>query len=276
MRILRVMSVILTVITVAVGAVFTVTSRSRNDAPTITCSEKETIVTTVGATDADLLTFVSAHDKQDGDISDRIKVIRKNFFADVAQKTTVVTFAVSDSDNNVTQIDRKLVFSDYHSPRVYFNNDFIFPSGYTYQLAKYITAEDIIDGDLTDYVKLISSSFTNIDGTYPINIKVSNSMGDTTDITVNAIVTSEDYFNLKVRLNNYVTYVTVGAEIDYAAEIKDIYNKKNDKVYKTADIKIDSSEVDTSTPGVYDAYYRIFDGDDVVTVTRYLVVVTEG
>lgn len=274
MRILRILAVVISSAVIVAGSVLSLTSRGKNDAPVINCSEATTINATVGTTDEELLTYVQAYDKQDGDISDRIKVIRKNYF--VESKATVVTFAVCDSDNNVSSINRKLVMSDYHSPRISLSCDFVFPSGYTYNLSKYVTASDVIDGDLSQFVKLISTEFTNVDGTYPINIKVSNSMGDITEMVVNAIVTDRDFSRVKIRLNDYVLYSPVGGQIEYAAMIRDIYNKTTDK-YGVEDIVIDASAVDISTPGVYDVFYRI-PGDEVesdITMTRLIVVITE-
>ena len=274
MRILRILAVVISSAVIVAGSVLALTSRGENDAPVITCSEATTINATVSTTDEELLTYVQAYDKQDGDISDRIKVIRKNYF--VESKATVVTFAVCDSDNNVSSINRKLVMSDYHSPRISLSCDFVFPSGYTYNLSKYVTASDVIDRDLSQFVKLISTEFINVEGTYPINITVSNSMGDITEMVVNAIVTDLDFSRVKIRLNDYVLYSPVGGQIEYASMIRDIYNKTDDK-YGVEDIVIDASAVDISTPGVYDVFYRI-PGDEAesdITMTRLIVVITE-
>lgn len=274
MRILRILAVVISAAVIITGSVLALTSRGKSDAPVITCSEASAIIATVNTTDEELLTYVKAYDKQDGDISDHIKVIRKNYF--VQNKTTVVTFAVCDSDNNVSSLNRKLVLSDYYSPRISLSCDFVFPRGYLYNLSKYVAAEDVIDGDLTQFVKLISTEFTNVEGTYPINVKVSNSMGDITEMVINAIVTDRDYSEVKIRLNDYVLYSVVGEQIDYGSMVKDIYNKTATK-YDVNDIVIDDSAVDMSTPGVYDVFYRI-PGDGTgneITMTRLIVVVTE-
>lgn len=275
MRILKILAAVISAAVLLTGGVLFLTSRGRSDAPVIVCSEEMTITASVNTTDEELLTYVTASDKQDGDLSDHIKVIRKKNFLDVKEKSAIITFAVSDSDNNVSSISRKLVFSDYHSPRISLSYDFIFPSNHSYRLGQYVTAHDVIDGDISAYTKIISTEFTNIKGEYAINLKVSNSMGDTTEINFNAIVTDEDYFDTKVRLNDYAAYVSVGEEIDYMSRIKDIYNKSPDK-YDMDDIVLDTTGVDTSTPGVYNAFYRIFGADgEIITMTRLLVIVTE-
>lgn len=276
MRVLSIFVIVLSVIVLSAGAVLFATSTGKYEAPVINCSIDKVIEAKVNVTDEELLSYVTATDNQDGDISDKIKVIRKNYM--IEDNMTVVTFAVSDSDNNVTEINRKLILSDYESPKIFSKSDFVFPSGYAYNLAQYITASDVIDGDITNYVKLISSEFTNVSGRYPVNIKVSNSMGDITELVIKAIITDHDYFSTKIRLKEYITYTKVGAEPDYQSFIKDIYSTTPTDL-KVDKIKIDSSEVDLTKPGIYDVYYRIYEkgsDEEVKTMSRLVVVVTEG
>ncbi len=274
MRILKIAAVIICVAVLATSAILYFTSRGETVAPELDCPTK-VIEGSVSITDEELLKYATAYDEQDGDLTDRIKVIRKTYF--IEKNTTIVTFSVCDSDNNVTSVQRQLVFTDYHSPRLTLNNDLILPGGYKYALERYVTAYDIIDGDLSQYLKLISSEITNTEGVYPVNIKVSNSMADTAEMTVNAIVTDKDYFSVKVNLTDYITYHPVNAEIDYQAFIKSIYNSTTVQ-YDNDDIVLDTSAVDVTKPGVYEAYYKIPKNDnseELVTMTRLFVVIEE-
>lgn len=277
MRILRVITIIMAVVVLLSGGYLVITSDGMNDAPLLECSIDGIIEATVATTDQELLAYVKAYDKQDGDLTDKIKVIRKNLFLNVQEKSTLVTFAVCDSDNNVTNVTRKMILTDYRSPRISLSYDFIFPSGYTYQLAQYVSANDVIDGDLTSYVKLISSEFNNIEGEYAVNLKVSNSMADTTQVTFDAIVSDEQWFEVKIRLIDYAAYTTVGQKYDYKSQIERIsYKNKEHENYRVENIKIDDSEVDYSKPGTYNVFYTIVDGGEIVTKTRLLLIVTEG
>lgn len=275
MRLLRIISLFLCVVVLAGSAVLYITSRDKTVSPELTCDIK-VIEGSINITDEELLSYVTAYDEQDGDLTKSIKVVRKRFFID-DKNTTVVTFAVSDSDNNVASIQRPLKYTDYHSPRFSFNNDLILPGGYRYALEKYVSASDVIDGDLSQYLKLISSEITNTEGVYSVNIKVSNSMADTSELTVNAIVTDKDYFTVKVQLDDYITYQPVNAEIDYMAFVKGIKNG-SDKNYDNDDIELDTSAVDVTKPGCYEAYYKIYadrEKQELVTMTRLFVVVEE-
>lgn len=276
MRVLKAITVIAAILVGVFSVVSYITHIGKDVAPVITCTAKETIEASVKTPVEDLLKYVTAKDEQDGDITDNIKVSYKRFFIETDPYTTIVSFSVCDSDNNVTTLQRMLVFTDYQSPTVGLTSDFIFPSGYNYDLKQYVKASDVLDGDLNDYIKIISPEFTNNEGEYPINIKVSNSMGDSTEISFKATVTGKDYFSTKVRLTDYIAFVKVGEELDYNARIKDIFFNNAPRIYTVADVKIDSSKVDLSKPGVYDAYYRIFDNNgEVAALTRLVVVVTE-
>ena len=274
MRIIKILVIAIAAIVLVAGISLRVTSSGKKEGPKIVCNAEGTIEASVNVTDEELLSFITASDTQDGDLTAKVVVSRKNFF--VEEDTTIITFAVSDSDNNVATLRKKLHFNDYKPPEIILNNDFVFPSGYTFDLAYYVKANDVIDGDISQFVKLISSEFINTVGTYPVNLKVSNSFADSTDITVNAIVTEKYSFNTRIYLSTYITYVDVGAELDYKSFITDIKDKENRR-YDIDDVTIDSSAVNTATPGVYDVFYRITRGqglnEEEISMTRLVVVV---
>lgn len=274
MRLTRFIVVVLAVVVLVAGISLRVASAGEKDAPQLICSIDGVIEASVSVTDEELLSYITASDRQDGDLSSKVVVSRKNFF--VEDKTTLITYAVSDSDNNVTTLRKKLYFSDYKSPEILLNNDFVFPSGYSFDLAYYVKAIDVIDGDISEYIKLISSDFINTVGTYPINLKVSNSLADSTDITINAIVTENYSFSTRIYLSSYITYIDKGTPLDYKAFITEIKDKDNRK-YSVDDVVIDASAVDVETPGIYDVFYRITQGkgDNAkeISMTRLVVVV---
>ena len=277
MRITRIVVAVLAIVVMVVGVSLRLTSSGKSDKPVITCKVDDVIEASISVTDEELLSYVTAYDKQDGDLTSDIVVSRKNFF--IEPNTSTVVFAVSDSDNNISNIEKKLYFNDYKPPEIILNNDFIFPSGYNFDLAYYVRAEDVIDGDISAYIKQISTEFVNTAGTYKVNMKVSNSMTDSTNITVNAIVTDNYSFDVRIRLSQYITYVYEGAELDYASFITNVTSKGKPQ-YDVGDVTIDSSAVDLSKAGVYDVFYRITSGtgEDAqeISLTRLVVVVREA
>lgn len=274
MRVLKLLVVFMALAVTIAGISFKFATEGTHVAPTIKCSTDDTIVTSVYCTDEELLSYVAAYDQQDGDLTDRIALTRKMFF--VGEKTTLVTYSVSDSDNNVTSLQKRVYFEDYTSPKISLKNDFIFPSGLNFDLGDYVTAECIIDGDLTDHIKIISTDYSTADGSYNVIIKVSNSMADTTEVNLKAYVTNNDYGLYRVRLENYMIYTPVGVEPDYRANLKSVINK-GETAYTVDDVVIDSSEVDINTPGSYDVYYRIFSGEEdnleTISMSRTVIIV---
>lgn len=277
MRALRISACVLAAIVIISSVVLRVTSSGKADKPEITCSAGDVIEASTAITDGELLAYASAYDEQDGDLTADIVVSRKNFF--IAPNTLSIVFAVCDSDNNVATVERKLRFTDYTPPEIILTDDLIFPSGYSFELSKYVRAQDVIDGDITNYVKLISTEFVNTLGTYKVNLKVSNSMADITDITVNAIVTDSYNADVRINLSQYIVYVGAGAELDFASFVSGVNNMGGTR-YGVGDVTVDASGVNMSEPGVYDVFYRIYEGRNAsvreVTFTRLVVVVREA
>ena len=270
MRILR-LTIIFLAVAVAVASVgIVVANKGKDVPPVITCSVEGDIEVSVNVTDEELIKFVTATDKQDGDISDKVRVIRKKFF--VEDKTSIITYAVSDSDNNVSEIQKRIYFSDYTPPELSLKSDLIFKSGRTVSsLSNYVTAHDQFDRDLTAYVKIISTEFTSVSGEYPINIKVSNSMGDTEDITIDGIVIDDYNENVRIHLNKYLLYYDGTSEINW----KDYIESVRGGGYTIDDVRVDLSEADFSKR-VSNVFFRIREGGQDVTITRIIVVTREG
>ena len=70
MRLLKLLVVALAIIVAVTGTVLYITSAGKFEAPKITCSVEGAIEVSSDVTDNDLLAFVSAKDKQDGDLTD--------------------------------------------------------------------------------------------------------------------------------------------------------------------------------------------------------------
>ena len=271
MRILRLTVAFLAVVVALASTGIILFNKGKLVAPVIKCSVDGDITVSVNVEDKDLLQFVTASDEQDGNLSANIRVIRKKYFID--DKTSVVTYSVSDSDGNVAVLQKRVYFEDYAPPTLDFKSDFIFQSGKTTgSLSSYVTAQDKFDDDLTDYVKIISTEFTNVKGRYPVNMKVSNSMGDIESITIDAIVTDDYSDDVRINLRKYLLYYDGNPEIDWMSYVESVKGG-----YGVENISVDTSELDLSKPGVSNVYYRINDyRGETVTFTRIIVVVREG
>ena len=265
MRKLRVWVCILTVVSIVLTVLLWFRSIKMNEKPVIHCSVEGDIEVLSNATDRELLKYVTAEDSKDGDITDKVIVERKNYF--ISKGITSINYAVCDSDNNVAKIEKHVRFTDYRPPRFILRSDFLVYEQISVDFSSVVGATDVYDGDISDRVKIISNTFNNsYAGEYAVNCKVTNSFGDTSEISFNAIVVDDDPDIKRVKLNRYITYTKVGEEVDFEANILSLNGSPQ------ARLTIDSSEFDPNKPGVYSVYYKISD----LIRARLLVVVEEA
>ena len=265
MQRLRVLVCVLTVISVVSSAILWFRSIKNNEKPVIICSVEGDIEAKSNVTDSELLKYVTATDSHDGDLTDKIIVERKNYF--ITKGVTSINYAVCDSNNNVTKIEKHLKFTDYVSPRFILKNDFIVYVNSTSDFTNAIGATDVYDGDISENIKIISNSFTSAyAGEYDVNCKVTNSFGDKSEITFKAIVVDDDPEINKIKLNDYIIYTKVGEQPDFNGNIASLNGNSYDS------LKINTSEYLPDEPGVYSVFYEI----SGLKRGRVLVVVNDG
>lgn len=250
--------------------------RSKSVPPVITSvSGKNAAEVSCKVTDEELLKLVTAHDSKDGDLSDKITVQRNMFFT--SPGCAGITFAVCDSDNNVSKLGFSLKYSDYKPPEIKIVNDLIVKRRSSVSLINHFSVEDCIEGDITNKLKVISSDYnSSVAGEYTANCKVTNSYGDTRDMDVKILVTDEK-FTADIVLSEYSIYVPVGTTPDFASYISSVKNSEGYR-YKISDIAIDASEYNPNEAGIYSVFYRIksTDGDGDAALTRIFVIVENG
>lgn len=264
MRTLRVFVSILAVISVVATVFLWARSIEMNEKPVITCSVDGDLQVKCSVTDKELLKYVTATDGRDGDITSKVVIERKKFF--VSKGITTINYAVCDSDNNVTKLSKNLHFTDYHAPRFTLKNDLISYINNPIDFANSIGAYDAYDGDISDRVKIISSTYSStVSGKYDIDCKVTNSFGDTSEIVFKAIVLDGNPDASRIRLKDYIIYTTVGEQPDFAANISD-FNGNAEK-----QLEINTDDYNPDKAGVYSVYYEVSGRIE----TRVLVVVEE-
>jgi len=122
----------------------------------------------------------TAEDKYDGDLTS--KVVRK------AAKYTV-TYTVSDSSGNTTQVERRIKYKDVTAPELKLlgGDTLTMKAGATYTDPGYLAVDDL-DGDISDKVQ-VSGEFTPyLAGTYTLEYRVTDGHGNTTVKTRTVIV----------------------------------------------------------------------------------------
>lgn len=113
----------------------------------------------------------TATDDYDGDITDKVQVRTEN---------DVVYYTVKDSSGNETTVERPIVRKDVTPPTITLKGDasITITAGSVYEEPGY-TANDNIDGDITDKVEVSGSVNVYSAGTYKLTYTVSDSHGNT-------------------------------------------------------------------------------------------------
>ena len=252
--------------------------------PTITV-DTDTVEISVYDGQNALLKGVSATDDKDGDITADIMV--ENVSNITENSSATVTYAVYDSAGNVAKASRTVLYTDYESPKIGQSERLVFAANTSPDVLGFMTAECVIDGDISRRVKgtLVSegASLSNV-GTHSVEFRVTNSMGDTRRLTLPVDVYRAGDYNCKVNLTQYLIYLKKGDEFsarDYVYSVKvgnseyilDREFDPNLKIFfddyvspavnpEATIVNIETeSNVDTNTPGVYSVAYTVnYDG----------------
>ena len=226
--------------------------------PPVVTVDSDTIELSVQAEDADYLSGVTAADNRDGDVTDSLVVAEKSNF--ISPGRFKVTYAAFDSHNNVGYATRTVNFTDYTPPRFSMTRPFRYLTSDSYSLLDGMSAEDAVDGDVTNGIRYSygkSTDATHADITY----EVTNSFGDTSQLTVPCRIYSDfaEYAKDTPQLTDYIVYTTPGQAVDVLSLVDGIwrngktvlFDDQNGEGYTLADIRVDDTAVDYNTPGVY-------------------------
>lgn len=249
--------------------ILTITSRTREEktdgsAPIIN-SSLDLLAISCDYTEEDLLEGLTAYDAEDGYITDSIIPGKLSAFKE--KGVSELDYYVYDSDDNCGRYKRKVVFSDYNSPKIAISDPLVF---YTKDasdgvLMNYIYGNDCLDGD----VKHIKVNSSDIDyaaaGNYTLSVSLINSFGDTAVYDLPVHIITKVYKGLDIRLNENLIYIKSGTEFDPADYVKEVELYQTEELMPREDwgIKIQSN-VDTSKTGVYEVQYMIQKERDAV------------
>ena len=275
--------------------------------------ESEVLKVSASATEEELLAGVTAQDVEDGDLTDRVQIASLSPLIGGSERT--IRYIVFDSADQVATATRTLIYTDYESPRIYLKDPLRFAAeGLSAGIGSVeCYAEDMIDGDLTNKMRITYSSYSTMpEGQYEIILQVNNSAGDTCIVPMElAIVNREEeagkFYPL---LSDYIVYTKVGEELDeevlllgvtyngaeYLFEedaesgndseteetgaeggsTTDINNtsQEDDKI-TVRDIRI-RSHVNYDKVGIYTVEYSYTSPEEITAVTTLYVVVEEG
>ena len=271
MRYLRITAVIILVISIA----FALWANNRyysglnTDHPEISNSV-ETLQISVQDPPEAIFQGLTARDATDGDLTDQIMVASVSHFLE--KGTVRVKYVVFDSHNNSATLTRRVHYTDYTAPVFSLEKAPVYTVGSSFDLLDYVRVEDCIDGDVSDHIRVISNMVNNFSvGNYPVILEVSNSCGDTAQITLWVSYLSKESTAV-VTLHRNIVYVQKGDSFDpqqWLATITDRNAMALDAEHVTV-----RGNLNTEKAGCYQLVYSYDDGK-LTGETPLTVVVTE-
>ena len=264
MKKLRIFSIVLLLTSVAMFGAFRIYQHMTTDntPPVITC-ETDKLVVSVKADIEDLLQGVYAEDDISGNVTDSLVVESISSFTE--EGTCIVTYAAVDESLNVARCERTIVYRGYKPPVFELGAPLSFALGGKVDILSCITAESVLDGDLTSNIKysMESTISTMVPGDYPVEFRVMDSCGNTVYLKTEIEVYERTYAGIDVSLSKYLVYIPVGQTFDP----EEYYVGANEEGTLTI-----QSDVDTQTPGTYYVDYYV-EGKRLSGKSRLVVVV---
>lgn len=256
--------------------------RTDSTAPKIEIDTAELILSVQDSKSA-LLQGVSAYDAVDGDVTDSL-VIESVYGVTEGNRVTV-TYAAFDKSGNVSKAERSVLYADYRSPRFTLSESLTYQFGSGFDVMAAVGAEDVFDGDIQRLVKatmLTSGTSVATEGIHDVQFRVTNSLGDTVQLTLPVEVYPANSYNAELSLREYLIYLTQGDGFEPEAYLSNfrVLTETIDLRGGIPDaVKIQiNGKADTQTPGVYPISYLATYTLDGQTHSGYakLFVVVEG
>ena len=197
-----------------------------------------------------------AQDATDGDLTEQIMVASVSHFLEPG--TVRVKYVVFDNHNNSATLSRLVHYIDYTPPTFSLESSPVYMVGSSFDLLDHIRVDDCIDGDISDNIRVISNMVNNYSvGKYPVVLDVSNSCGDTAQITLWVTYESKQS-TATVKLHQYIVYVQQGQTFEpmqWLASVTD----RNANALNTKKVEIQGN-LDVNKPGSYQLVYSYQDG----------------
>lgn len=256
LKALRIVTIVVFVVAVVLFSIFYVYEKRTTDLtiPEIKVQE-DLLEVSISATDEDLLEGVTAFDKKDGDITDKIVVESiSQFLEDGICK---VTYAVCDSDKHVVKNSRNIKYIDYTPPRFTMSRSMVFSVNEEVDIIGSIGAVDAIDGDISNKVVLTATDYsTDTLGVFTVTLQATNSMGDIVYLDLPLHIEETSVAAPTVELKEYLVYVKKGEKPDFNSNISAVSSRGGQAIPYKSTI---STNFDSETPGVYSVHYYVTD-----------------
>lgn len=228
-----------------------------------------TEVLAVSASDKEsaLLQGISATDAQDGDITNRITI--SSISSLIGNDSAKVTYIVFDSDDNMASCVRRIRYVDYHRPTFSITKPLVFSSTETISILPRLEAHDVVDGDLSNRIRVSTQDATSNSELFMVSIQVTNSVGDTALLQLPVLQMDSNPMRPQIILKDYLVYLDQHSSFDALSYIESL--KVPGQNIPITDVEV-SGEVNTKECGTYYVYYNYTSGNNVGTSILTVVV----
>ncbi|WP_250674610.1 immunoglobulin-like domain-containing protein (plasmid) [Paraclostridium ghonii] len=212
---------------------------------------------------------VTAHDKEDGNITKNIKVIENTVNPNKVGKYKV-TYQVTDSKGAVANKTISVIVKSNDKPVISGAYDISIIEGDNLNPLKGVMAIDTEDGNLTKHIRVIGSVNINKPGIYNLIYTVTDSDKNTTNVKRTVIVNpkSLEIYHMPV-INAYDKFINVGDKFDPLDGVS--ASDKNDGDI-TKNIKVVENTVNVYKPGTYKVTYQVSNSKETTTKSIYVTV----
>ena len=252
MKLLKITLILLLIaVVILYGTTFLMQRFSGEDiGPEISCPEG-ILEISVHDPEALLLADVTASDKQDGDLTGKVQILSISKL--ITNDTAKVTYLVFDSHGNMDTLVRQIRYIDYSRPVFAIKRPLVYAENEPITLLDRLRVTDVIDGDISELVRVSTLSGTSDSKIYTVSVQVTNSMGDTARLTHPVVLQDHTAYRPDIRLSTYMTYIRTGEAFRAQSYLTNLNTMEGP--VDTSHVQI-TSTVDTSTPGTYYVYYR--------------------
>ena len=232
-----------------VASYFYIGSTHRDVPPEISCPNEVLEVSALD-TESALMVGVTAKDQQDGDLTDRVIIsgISKLITSDTAK----VTYLVFDSDNNVASAVRRIRYVDYHCPTFEVLEPLVYATSEEVAILSRLKATDVVDGDISQNIRVSTLEPTGHTEIFHITVQVSNSLGDTSMLTLPVLMLQSNPLRPEIQLSHSMIYLEQDSQFIPSAYLLSV--RAPGLTPFVSDVTVDNG-VDTSKPGTYYVTY---------------------
>lgn len=229
--------------------------------------DSDMLYVTIDATREELLSGVAAYDEKDGDLTHKIIVESISRFKEPG--VSIIKYAVCDNDNHVSSVKRKLTYTNYAPPKFTLSDSLVFGVSQNINIRNILGATDLIDGDISGKVIITADEYaSNVEGVFYISAKAANSKGDMIALQLPVYVEEMSLSAPKIDLREYLVYVRCGETYRVSDNVRSARDAQDTDLRSY--VQIDTN-LDTNTPGVYEAHYRVTDasgrtGHEILTI----------